>query len=69
MSRRPDRVSWLFYDMMAEVNDPHRIMKKMERTRKVRKFQKGDLVRIILTRGRKVGPESRAYTPYFSDEI
>ena len=47
----------------------HAIMEKMEKTRKKRQFMRGDLVRIIVTKGRKVGTESRAYTPFFSDQI
>ena len=47
----------------------HATMEKMDRTRKKRRFKRGDLVRVILTKGRKVGPEGRAYTPYFSEQI
>lgn len=45
------------------------VMEKADRTRKKQKFKKGQLVRITLAKGRKVGPEGRAYTPFFSDEL
>ena len=45
------------------------IRSSMERTRKKRKIVKGQLVRITLAKGRRVGPEGRAYTPFFSDEL
>ena len=45
------------------------IMQKMERTRKKKKFKRGDIVRVTLAKGRKVGPEGRAYTPFFTDEL
>lgn len=58
-------------DRVREIhgNRYHAVMKKMERVRKERKFKKGQLVRVTLAKGRKVGPEGRAYTPFFSDEL
>lgn len=47
----------------------HDVMQKMKRTRKKRRFKIGDTVRVTLSKGRKVGPEGRAYTPFFSDEL
>lgn len=58
-------------DRVREIhgNRYYQVMQEMDRERKKRKFKKGQIVRITLARGRKVGPEGRAYTPFFSDEL
>ena len=47
----------------------HDTLRSFAQARTRRRFKKGQLVRITLARGRKVGPEGRANTPFFSDEL